>query len=93
MMITWNADILTHVGTERNFEGAYEAAKYYQRNLRMYTEMNRLDIIPTFKINLYLGTSKNIWLSILLRCYYFFFCNYHVPLGTKYLSTNWLNGR
>lgn len=36
-LIAVNADMLTHAGTEKGFEGADEAAKYYQRNLRMYT--------------------------------------------------------
>jgi uncharacterized protein YfkK (UPF0435 family) len=34
-LMTINADIMTHVGTENGFEGADEASKYYQRNLRM----------------------------------------------------------
>jgi hypothetical protein len=56
-MITANADILTHVGTNNNFEGADEAAKYYQRNLRMYTEMNRLKIKQTDRVFILLGAS------------------------------------
>lgn len=56
-MIAENADMLTHAGTDRNFEGADEAAKYYQRNLRMYTEMNRLDIKPTDRVFILLGAS------------------------------------
>ena len=32
-LITINADILTHVGTNEGFEGADEAAKYYQEFL------------------------------------------------------------
>lgn len=56
-MIAVNADMLTHAGTDGNFEGADEAAKYYQRNLRMYTEMNRLDIKPTDRIFILMGAS------------------------------------
>lgn len=56
-MIAENADMLTHAGTDGNFEGADEAAKYYQRNLRMYTEMNRLDIKPTDRIFILMGAS------------------------------------
>lgn len=37
-----NADILTYVGTEGKFEGADEAAKFYQRNLRMFSNINRV---------------------------------------------------
>lgn len=56
-MIAENADMLTHAGTDDNFEGADEAAKYYQRNLRMYTEMNRLDIKPTDRVFILMGAS------------------------------------
>jgi hypothetical protein len=56
-MIAENADMLTHAGTDGNFEGADEAAKYYQRNLRMYTEMNRLDIKPTDRVFILMGAS------------------------------------
>lgn len=56
-MIAVNADMLTHAGTDENFEGADEAAKYYQRNLRMYTEMNRLDIKPTDRVFILMGAS------------------------------------
>lgn len=56
-MIAENADMLTHAGTDGNFEGADEAAKYYQRNLRMYTEMNRLDIEPSDRVFILMGAS------------------------------------
>jgi hypothetical protein len=55
--IEFNADILTHAGTENNFEGADEAAKFYQRNLRMYSEMNRLNIKATDRVFLILGAT------------------------------------
>jgi hypothetical protein len=55
--IEFNADILTHAGTENNFEGADQAAKLYQRNLRMYSEMNRLDIKPTDRVFLLMGAT------------------------------------
>jgi hypothetical protein len=53
--ITFNADILTHAGTDGNFEGANEAAKLYQRNLRMYSEMNRIDIKSTDRVFILMG--------------------------------------
>jgi hypothetical protein len=56
-MIAVNADMLTHAGTDGNFEGADEAAKFYQRNMRMYTEMNRLDIKPTDRVFILMGAS------------------------------------
>lgn len=42
LMINFNADMLTHVGSENGFEGADEAAILYQRNLRMYSNINRI---------------------------------------------------
>jgi len=56
-LITVNADILTHAGTENNFEGADEAAKYYQRNLRMYSNLNRLDLKAGDRVFILMGAS------------------------------------
>ncbi len=56
-LITVNADMLTHAGTEGNFEGADEAAKYYQRNLRMYSNMNRIDLKPDDRVFILMGAS------------------------------------
>ncbi len=56
-LITINADILTHAGTDGNFEGADEAAKYYQRNLRMYSNINRLDLEPDDRVFILMGAS------------------------------------
>jgi hypothetical protein len=54
-LIVLNADMLTHAGTDGNFEGADEAAKLYQRNLRMYSEMNRIDIQPSDRVFILMG--------------------------------------
>ncbi len=52
-----NSDQLTHVGSEDGFEGADEAAKYYQRNLRMYTNLNRLDLSKDDRVFILMGAS------------------------------------
>ena len=57
LLITINADILTYAGTDGNFEGADEAAKYYQRNLRMYTNLNRLELTPDDRVFMLSGAS------------------------------------
>ena len=36
--------MLTHVGSLEGFEGAEKATKYYQRNLRMYFNLNRIEL-------------------------------------------------
>ena len=56
-LITVNADILTHVGSEKGFEGADEAAKYYQRNLRMFSNMNRIDLKEGDRVFVLMGAS------------------------------------
>ena len=56
-LITVNADILTYAGTPGGFEGADEAAKYYQRNLRMYTNLNRLPLTPDDRVFMVTGAS------------------------------------
>lgn len=56
-LIAVNADMLTHVGSEAGFEGADEAAKYYQRNLRMYSNLNRLDLNEDDKVFILMGAS------------------------------------
>lgn len=55
--ITGNADMLTHAGTENGFEGADEAAKYYQRNLRMYSNMNRIELKEDDRVFILMGAS------------------------------------
>jgi len=56
-LITVNADILTHVGSEKGFEGADEAAKYYQRNLRMYSNLNRIELNKDDRVFILMGAS------------------------------------
>lgn len=56
-LITVNADILTHAGTDGNFEGADEATKYYQRNLRMYSNLNRIELSEDDRIFILMGAS------------------------------------
>ena len=56
-LITINADILTHAGSKEGFEGADEAAKYYQRNLRMYSNLNRIKVTAKDRIFILMGAS------------------------------------
>jgi hypothetical protein len=56
-LIEINADILTHAGTDGNFEGADEAAKYYQRNLRMYSNLNRIPLKMDDRVFILMGGS------------------------------------
>lgn len=56
-LITVNADMLTHAGTDGNFEGADEAARYYQRNLRMYSNLNRISLDKNDRVFILMGAS------------------------------------
>ena len=55
--IAINADMLTHAGTKKGFEGADEATKYYQRNLRMYTNLNRIELNKNDRVFILMGAS------------------------------------
>ena len=62
-LITANADILTYVGTENGFEGADEAAKYYHRNLRIYSNLNRLPLKKADRVFILSGGSHTAFLN------------------------------
>lgn len=58
---------LTYVGTQNEFEGADEAAKYYQRNLRIYSNLNRLALTPEDRVFILSGGSHTAFLNDFLR--------------------------
>ena len=43
-MINVNADLLAYANSEDKFEGADQAAKFYQRNIRMFANINKLEL-------------------------------------------------
>ncbi|SCY32606.1 hypothetical protein SAMN05192588_2271 [Nonlabens sp. Hel1_33_55] len=45
-----NADLMTYVNTDDNFEGADTAADFYKRNLRIFANINRLEITPEDRV-------------------------------------------
>lgn len=56
-LIAVNADMLTHAGSAEGFEGADEAAKYYQRNLRMYSNLHRINLTKDDRVFILTGAS------------------------------------
>lgn len=56
-LITINADILTHVASEGKAEGADQAAKYYHRNLVMYSNLNQLELKKEDRVFILMGAS------------------------------------
>ncbi len=66
-LIIENADMLTHVGSKNNFEGADEAAKFYQRNLRMYSNLNRVPVTRKDRILIIMGGSHTAFFREFLK--------------------------
>ncbi len=66
-MINLNADMLTHISTPGNAEGADEAAKYYHRNLVMYSNLNQIPLKKDDRVFILMGASHtaffNMWLE------------------------------
>ncbi len=66
-LMTLNADILTFAGTESGYEGADEAAKYYQRNLRIYSNLNRIRATKEDRIIILYGGSHTAFLNQFMK--------------------------
>ncbi len=60
-LIEVNAEMLSHVGSEKGFEGADEAAKYYQRNIRMYSNLNRINLRENDRVFILMGASHTAY--------------------------------
>lgn len=60
-LIEVNAEMLAHVGSEKGFEGADEAAKLYQRNIRMYANMNRINLTENDRVFILMGASHTAY--------------------------------
>jgi hypothetical protein len=60
-LIEVNAEMLAHVGSEKGFEGADEATKYYQRNIRMYSNLNRIALSENDRVFILLGASHTAY--------------------------------
>ncbi len=50
--------MLIYVGTEIGFEGADEASKYYQRNLRMFSNLNRAKFKENDRVFILMGAES-----------------------------------
>jgi len=65
--ININADNLLYVGTEDGFEGADEAAKFYQRNLKIYSNLNRVPMTKNDRVFILMGAAHASFLRELLE--------------------------
>lgn len=54
-LINFNADLLTYISSKGNSEGADEAAKFYHRNLVMFSNLNQIPVDKTDRIFILLG--------------------------------------
>lgn len=66
-LINVNADILTHGSTKGKFEGADEAAKFYHRNLRIYSNLNQISVTPNDRIFIIMGATHTAFLNKFLK--------------------------
>ncbi|MNJ90983.1 hypothetical protein D3C87_86240 [compost metagenome] len=55
--ININADILTHAASDGKAQGADQAAKYYHRNLVMYSNLNQLPLTKDDRVFILMGAS------------------------------------
>lgn len=67
LLIVINAELLTHVGTENGFEGADEAAKLYQRNLRIYSNLNRIPLTKEDRVFILSGGTHTAFLNEFMK--------------------------
>jgi hypothetical protein len=67
MLLNMNADILTHISTEGNAEGADEAAKFYHRNLVMYSNLNQIELEEDDRVFILMGTTHTAFFDMWLK--------------------------
>lgn len=58
-----NADILTYVGSENGFEGADQAAEFYKRNLRMFSNLNRIPLNENDRVFILMGAAHTAFFN------------------------------
>jgi hypothetical protein len=66
-MININADILTHISSEGKAQGADEAAKYYHRNLVMYSNLNQIQLTKEDRVFILMGASHTAFFNDFLQ--------------------------
>lgn len=67
MLLNINADILTHIASPGKAEGADEAAKYYHRNLVMYSNLNQIELTENDRVFLLMGASHTAFFNDFMR--------------------------
>ncbi|WP_240339580.1 DUF5694 domain-containing protein [Flavobacterium arcticum] len=67
LSINLNADILSYTATKNHFEGADEAAKFYRRNLRIYSNLNQIPLSKNDRVFIIMGTAHAAFLNEFLK--------------------------
>jgi hypothetical protein len=62
-LINLNADILTYVSTPGNYEGAEEAAKFYRRNLIIFSNLNQIPLKKSDRVFILMGGAHTAFLN------------------------------
>ena len=66
-LINVNAEILSYVSTKDKFEGADEAAKYYHRNIRMYSNLNQIELNENDRVFILMGASHTAYFNDFMK--------------------------
>lgn len=62
-----NADKLFYVGIENGFNGADQAAIFYQRNMRIYSNLNRIKMTKNDRVLILMGTAHTAMLREFIK--------------------------
>jgi len=66
-LINFNADMLTYVATKDNFEGANEAAEFYKRNLRMFSNLNQVPLKEGDRVFILMGGTHTAFFNSFIK--------------------------
>lgn len=65
--INANADKLLYVGLENRFEGADNAAAFYHRNMKIYSNLNRIKMNKTDRVFILMGSAHTAFLREFIK--------------------------
>lgn len=66
-LININADMLTYVSTKENSEGADEAAKFYHRNLVMFSNLNQIELTENDRVFILMGATHTAFFNDFIK--------------------------
>ncbi len=66
-LINTNADILMYAGTKDNFEGADQCGLFYLRNMRMYSNLNRIPMTKDDRVFIIMGAAHTAFFKEFIK--------------------------